>query len=83
MEVKKIQHAKSNNAFDAYFEVSATENIGIQSAMTYIISKISRLKQFRLDSDDEDRISPGHVSGLFLTAEKLGDKCGKKDKKCC
>jgi len=73
MDLKKIQHSK-NIAFDAYFEISATQNIGIQAAMTDILSRISRLEQFRKDTDEDDSISPGHVSGLHLTAKKPNGK---------
>ena len=69
--------------FDAYFEVSVTQNIGIQATMTDIISLISRQEQKRLDLDEEDKISPEHVSGLFLTAKRPGGKYALKEKKCC
>ena len=65
MDLKKIPQLKSS-AFDAYFEVSTAENIGIQGAMSDIISRVSKLEKFRQDSDSDDTISPGHVSGLFL-----------------
>lgn len=82
MYLKRLHNTK-DRAFDAYFEVSVTQNIGIQAAMTDIISRLARQEQKRIDLEEEDKISPEHVSGLFLTANKPGGKYAIKEKKCC